>query len=236
MQTRFPILHHIAPASPLIPFLQLIPSILIFLVDDKYIRAFLTASIGLQLALVLTLHLFSHSLTHIEILPIHNTIRPQFVLSNTSQAQMNTVYHSTPSPWPQSKHLITFPITMIENPIHRQQLLLLQNDTNSRPTATKTRVVNLVAQLKTALHLSYSNSALSQVFSSAALVALLPGNPSTKIKQPKAPVNQKSWPPTNAPLNSSPLNTMKTILGSQKLTLAPKSIMTTRQTFNGRPQ
>ena len=73
---------------------------------------------------------------------------------------------------------------MIDNPIQRQHLLLLQNATNSRPTATKTGVANLVAQLKTALHLKYSNSALSQVFSSAVLVDLLPGNPSAKIKQP----------------------------------------------------
>ena len=36
----------------------------------------------------------------------------------------------------------------------------------------KTEVVNSVAQLKTALHLNYSNSALSQVFSSAALKSI----------------------------------------------------------------
>ena len=118
------------------------------------------------------------------ILPTHNTIRPQFMISNISQALMNTVYHSTPNPPPQSKHLITFPITMIEKPIQRQHLLLLQNTTNSRPTATQTGVVNLVAQLKTTLQLNYSNSDLSQVFSSAAMVDLLPGNPSAKIKQP----------------------------------------------------
>ena len=97
---------------------------------------------------------------------------------------MNTIYHSTPNPQTKSKHLITFPITMIDRPIHRQQLLLSQNATNSRPTTTQTGVVNLLAQLKTALHLNYSNSNLSKVLSSAALVALLHGNPYAKIRQP----------------------------------------------------
>ena len=184
VQTKFLIWHHITPASPFIPFLQLIPSILIFLVEDKSIRAFLDASIGLKLVLVLTLHMFSHSLPHTEIIPTHNTIRPQFMLSNTSRALMNTVYNSTPNPRTQYNHLITLPITMIERPIQRQQLLILHNATNSRPTATQTGVVNSVAQSKTALHLNCSNSALSLVFSSAALVALLHGNPSAKIRQP----------------------------------------------------
>ena len=80
VQTKFPIWHHIAPASPLIPFFQLIPSILIFLVDGKSIRALLATSIGLQLAFVLTLRLFSHSLPLTAIIPTHNTIRPQFML------------------------------------------------------------------------------------------------------------------------------------------------------------
>ena len=44
-------------------------------------------------------------------------------------------------------------------------------------------VVNSVEQLKAALHLNYSNYALSQVFSSAALVALFPGNQYATIKQ-----------------------------------------------------
>ena len=151
MQTRFPTWHHIAPASPLIPFLQLIPSILILLVYNKSIRALLSASIGLKLALVLTLHLFSHSLPHTEITPTHNTISPQFMLSNTSRALMNTVYHSTWNSWPKSNNLITLTITMIDKPIHRQHLLILQNTTNSRPTATQTGVVNSVAKSKTVL-------------------------------------------------------------------------------------
>ena len=117
VQTRFPIWHHISLASLLIPFLQLIPSILIFLVENNSIREFLAASIGLQLVLVLKLHLLSHSLPHTAILHTQNTIRPQFMLSNISQAPMNTVYHSTPNPWPQSKNLIISPITMIEKPI-----------------------------------------------------------------------------------------------------------------------
>ena len=53
---------------------------------------------------------------------------------------------------------------MIEKPIQRQHLLLLQNATNSQPILTQTGVVNLVAQSKTALHLTYLNSASSQVF------------------------------------------------------------------------
>ena len=73
---------------------------------------------------------------------------------------------------------------MIEKPIQRQQLLLIQNVTNSRPTATHTGVVNSVALLKTALHLNDSNSTLSQVFSSADMVALLSENPSAKTRQP----------------------------------------------------
>ena len=105
------------------------------------------------------------------------------MLSNTSRAPMNTAYPSTPTPRQQFKHLITFLITMIEKPIQRQPLLLLQNTTNSLPTAMKTGVFNSVDQLKTELHLSYSNSSLSQVFSSAALVDLFPGNQSAKIKQ-----------------------------------------------------
>ena len=184
VQTRFPIWNHTNLASPFTKFLQLIPSILTLLVEDNYIWALLSASIGMQLELVLTLRLFSHSSPHTEILLTHNTISLQFMLLNTSVALMNTAYHSASNPQQQSKHLITFPITMIEKLIQRQHLLLLQNATNSQPTGMKTGVVNLVAQLKTALHLNYSNSALSQVFSSAALVALLPGNPSAKIKQP----------------------------------------------------
>ena len=156
--------HYIALASPLIPFLQLTPLILIFLVEDKSIYAFLAASIGLRLALVLKFTLFSHYLLHTEILPTHNTIRPQFMLSNISRALMNTAYHSTPSPSPQSKHSTTFQITMIERPTQKKHILLLQNATNSRPTATQTGVVNLLAQSKKALHSNCSNSALSQVF------------------------------------------------------------------------
>ena len=220
----------------MISFLQLIPSILILLVNYKSIRTLLDASIALQLARVLTLHLFSDSLPRTAILPTHNTIRLQFMLSNTSRALMNTVYHPTPNPWPQSKHSITFPITMIERPIQRQQLLLRQNATNSRSTATQTGVVNLVAQSRTALHLNCSNSALSQVFSSAALVALLHGNPSAKIIQPQVPVKQKSWPQTSVPQNSSQLNTVPTILLFQRLTFVPRFVMTTRQPFNGRLQ
>ena len=53
-------------------------------------------------------------------------------------------------------------------------------------------VVNLVAQLKTALHLSYSNYVLSQVFSSAALVALLPVNPSRKMATNKCATELQS--------------------------------------------
>ena len=139
----------------MIPFFQLIPLILIFLVDYKSIRALLSASIGLKLALVLTLHLFSHSLPHTAITPTHNTISPQFMLSNTSRALMNTVYHPTTNTWPQSKHLTTLSTTMLDRPIHKKQLLLCQNATNSRPTATKTGVVNLVAQSRMALHLNY---------------------------------------------------------------------------------
>ena len=71
---------------------------------------------------------------------------------------------------------------MIEKPIKRLRLHIPQNATKYLPTAMQIGVVNLLAQLKTALHLNYSDSALSQVFSSAALVALLPGNPSAKIK------------------------------------------------------
>ena len=96
---------------------------------------------------------------------------------------MNTAYPSIPTPQQQFKHLITFPITMIEKPIQRLPLHLHQNATKYLPTAMKTGVVNLIAQLKAALHLNYSNSALSQVFSSAALVALLLGNQSARIKQ-----------------------------------------------------
>ena len=180
----FPIWHHISLASPFIPFLQLIPSILIFLVDKFFIRELLAASISLQLLLVLTLHLFSHSLPCREILPTHNTMRLQFMLSSTSQELMNTESHSTLSPRPQYKHSITFHITMIERSTQRQQLLLRQNASNSRPTATQTGLVNLIAQLKIALHLNCSDSVLSQVFSSVALVALLHGNPSAKIRQP----------------------------------------------------
>ena len=149
---------------------------------------------------------------------------------------MNTVYHSTPNNRPQSKLLITFPINIIEKPIQRQHLLLLRNSTNSRPTATQTGVVNLVEQLKTALHFNYSNSAPSQVFSSAALVDLLYGNQSAKIRQPCAPMNQKSWPLTSVPHNYSQLNSMPTLLGFQKLTLVPIFIMTTRRPFNRKPQ
>ena len=58
---------------------------------------------------------------------------------------MNTAYHFTPSPRPQSKHSTTFHITVIERPTQRQQLLLRQNAANSRPTATQTGVVNSVA-------------------------------------------------------------------------------------------
>ena len=140
------------------------------------------ASIGLQLALIRTLHLFSHSLPHTAILSTHNTIRPQFMLSNASRALMKTASHSTPSPFPQSKHSITFHNTMLDSITQRQQLLLRHNATNSRPTATKTGVVSSVAQSKTALHLNCSYSALSQVFSSAALMALLHGNLSAKIR------------------------------------------------------
>ena len=74
------------------------------------------ASIGFQLALVLTLHLFSHSLPHTAILPTHNTIRPQFILSNTPRALMDTESNSTPSPCPQPNHSTTFYITIIERP------------------------------------------------------------------------------------------------------------------------
>ena len=69
----FPI-DSIPPVDPLDPDL---------LVKYNYIIALMAASIGLKLALVLTLPLFSHFLPHIEIIPTHNTIRPQFMLSNT---------------------------------------------------------------------------------------------------------------------------------------------------------
>ena len=109
VQTRFPIWHHIDPDFPLIPFLKLIPSILIFLVEDKSIRELLDASIGLQLALVLTLRLFSNSLPHTAIIPTHNTISQQFMLSNTSRALMNTAYNSTRNHRQQSNNLTTSP-------------------------------------------------------------------------------------------------------------------------------
>ena len=128
--TRFQICHHIPPASLLISFLPLIPSILILFVNNNSIRAFLAASIGLQLELVLTLHLFFHLSHHIEILPTPNAIRPQFMLSNTSWAPINTAYPYTPTHRQKFKHLIAFFITMIEKSIQRLPLRILPNATN----------------------------------------------------------------------------------------------------------
>ena len=68
----------------------------------------------------------------------------------TSTNEYSISFHS--GPHTQSKHSTNFHITRIERPKQRQHILIFQNATNSRPTATQTGVVNLVSQSKTALH------------------------------------------------------------------------------------
>ena len=169
-------------------------------------------------------------------LHILNITRPQFILSNILQVQINMIYLFTPSPPQQYKPSDISHIIIISRHAQNQQRLPHQNSTNSRTSVMPAGVVNLVVQSKKAILLNCSNSALSLVFSSADLEDQLNGNPSVKTKQPSVPVKLKSWPPTSAPQNYNTWSIVPTTLAFHTHMLGPKYTTTTRQPFNGQLQ